>query len=95
MVRILGNYPGQKYQYLQIRYFLNVLLRARNVFRPLMAFEQLVDSGLIKEALSKIYQLLLLKGNVLDWSQKAWGKDIGFELSNSQWGKINWLDHKV
>lgn len=51
--------------------------------------------GVIRRILSKIYQILLSMGNVLDWSQKARGKDKGLQLSDAQWRKIDWMGYKV
>lgn len=45
----MDRFPGQRYQCIQIRHFLNSLIVAMNVFHPLTVFENFLESGPIKK----------------------------------------------
>lgn len=67
----IGRFPGQRYQYMQVRHFLNELLTMTDVFHPLTAFERFLELGPFKKSLSTVYQMLLLQDKVTDWTHRA------------------------
>lgn len=62
----LGQFLGQRYQYMQVRHFLNGLGKPIDVFRPLTLFEQFLERCPTKKLLSTVYQVLLSCDKVTD-----------------------------
>lgn len=57
----------------------------RDLLRTVTAFEKLLESGVTKKILSRIYQILIDSEQIEDWSHRAWYRNVAYELSDSQW----------
>lgn len=55
VIQKMGKFLGLGYQFIQVRCFFNTLGRSVKVFRALITFERLLDSGTVKGVLSKTY----------------------------------------
>lgn len=67
-------FPGQDYQYNQVKNLIGKLKRVCNIFRPLTQFESLVKSGGRGGAdnFSNIYSILLSLSKVKDGVKRRW-----------------------
>lgn len=87
----MGKILGLRYQLTQIQHFLDSLNRITNVFRALTPFEKFLESDHLKEALAKLYLMLVSQEQILDWSRKAWEKNFGKLLKNSSKSLAYWV----
>lgn len=71
VIEKIGTFPGQSYQFMQLRHFLDMLLKITSIFWSLIPFEGLLDSGITKG-----------QGSVLE--PKGLGKDLGYHSKISK-----------
>lgn len=95
LIQKMGNFPGLGNQFIQIKHVLHFLNRTTNIFQALTHFEKLLESGTLKEALDKIYLILVAQEQVPNRSRKAWEKHLGREVTEEQRRGVSLLVQKL
>lgn len=89
------NSPRLEHQYRQVQSLVVQLFVSSNAFRPLTAFEQVLLSLDKKKVLSRIYNILLEAGAVIDRVKLRREKDLGVMFSEDRWKQITLFNHML